>query len=229
MKITKLGHCCLLIEEKNLRILTDPGFFTQHYFLPEAKISAGQAAPAVNLDKIHIVLFSHEHPDHFHLESLKVVLEKNPQAKIITNSAVGKLLGAAGIQFETLEHGQFTQISGVLFDAYGSEHAEIYDLTVPRVQNTGYLISSRLFYPGDSLTMPEKQAEILALPTAGPWIKTKEAIDYAKAVSPKKCFPVHDAVIKDQSLVFYNGHPQKALQAVGIEMVLPELGKMMEF
>lgn len=25
MKITKFGHCCLLIEEHLLRILTDPG------------------------------------------------------------------------------------------------------------------------------------------------------------------------------------------------------------
>ena len=28
MKITKLGHCCLVIEEKGLKILTDPGSYT---------------------------------------------------------------------------------------------------------------------------------------------------------------------------------------------------------
>ena len=28
MNITKLGHCCLLIEEKGLRILTDPGAYS---------------------------------------------------------------------------------------------------------------------------------------------------------------------------------------------------------
>jgi len=28
MKITKLGHCCLLIETKGKRVLTDPGSYT---------------------------------------------------------------------------------------------------------------------------------------------------------------------------------------------------------
>ena len=28
MKITKFGHCCLLIEENGVRILTDPGTYS---------------------------------------------------------------------------------------------------------------------------------------------------------------------------------------------------------
>ena len=28
MKITKFGHCCMLVEEKGLRILVDPGNFS---------------------------------------------------------------------------------------------------------------------------------------------------------------------------------------------------------
>ena len=56
MKITKLGHCCLLIETKDKRILTDPGSYTV-----EAHSKLG------NIDYI---LFTHEHQDHYHLESL---------------------------------------------------------------------------------------------------------------------------------------------------------------
>ncbi|MBI2052837.1 MAG: MBL fold metallo-hydrolase, partial [Candidatus Ryanbacteria bacterium] len=28
MKITKFGHCCLLIKENGVRILTDPGTYS---------------------------------------------------------------------------------------------------------------------------------------------------------------------------------------------------------
>jgi L-ascorbate metabolism protein UlaG (beta-lactamase superfamily) len=63
MKITKIGHCCLLIEEKGLRILTDPGAWSE----------------AQNeLKNIQLILITHEHQDHFYLDSLKQVLKKQP-------------------------------------------------------------------------------------------------------------------------------------------------------
>ena len=85
MKITKFGHCCLLIEENNLRILTDPGNY-----------STAQN----DIKNIDIVLITHEHPDHFHVESLKKLLENNPQAKIITNNGVGALLKELNIEYQ---------------------------------------------------------------------------------------------------------------------------------
>lgn len=35
--------------------------------------------------------------------------------------------------------------------------------TLDPVQNTGYFINDKLFYPGDALTNPNKEIEILAL------------------------------------------------------------------
>ncbi|KKU76691.1 MAG: hypothetical protein UY03_C0028G0012 [Parcubacteria group bacterium GW2011_GWA2_47_64] len=142
MNITKLGHCCMVIEEAGVRIMTDPGAYST--LQDEAR----------NIDYIFI---THEHQDHFHLESLKVVLKNNPKAKIVTNRGVGKL-------------GQ--------------------------VQNTGYFIANRFFYPGDAFYNPGKPVEILALPVAGPWLKISEVIDYAKLLKPKICFPVHDGMLK---------------------------------
>ncbi len=91
MKITKLGHCCLIIEDQGKRILTDPGTYST--LQNEVK----------NID---IVLITHEHADHYHLDSLKIVLQNNPNAKIITNSTVGALLEKEGISYSILEHGQ---------------------------------------------------------------------------------------------------------------------------
>src|SRR6185312_9669397 len=77
MKIKKIGHCCLVIETKGVRIMTDPGMFST----------------AQNEEKnIDIVAITHEHGDHFHIESLKAIIANNPAVTVITNSAVGKLL-----------------------------------------------------------------------------------------------------------------------------------------
>jgi L-ascorbate metabolism protein UlaG (beta-lactamase superfamily) len=193
--------------------MTDPGIFT-----------VGQHESVENLDA---VLFTHEHPDHYHLDSLKVIIEKNPQARIITNTAVGKLLDEANISYEIVEHGGNVKIKDLLVEGFGTEHEEIYDAVIARVQNTGYMMDEKFFYPGDGLFVPNKLVEVLALPVAGPWIKTKEAIEYAKTVNPKKCFPVHDGMLKTPG--GFHTHPQNILKSCGIEMILPENGLPMEF
>jgi L-ascorbate metabolism protein UlaG (beta-lactamase superfamily) len=179
MKITKLGHCCLVIKEGNCTILTDPGAFT-----------TGQN----DVTGIDVVLITHEHQDHLHVESLKKVLEHNPNAKVITNGSVKKILDKENIASELVTHGQETSINDVTIAGFGEKHAEIYK-TIPPVENTGYFISSRLFYPGDALYNPGQPVDILALPIAGPWLKVSEVIDYARAVNPKKAFPVHDGML----------------------------------
>lgn len=197
MKITKLGHCCLVIKEKNVRMLTDPGGWTT----------------AQNDQKnIDLILITHEHPDHFHLESLQTVLRNNPQAQVVTNRGVGKLLDEAGIVYVLLEDGQSHTQDSVLIEGYGHEHAPIYS-TVPTVINTGYFVAGRLFYPGDALYIPPKPVEILALPVCGPWMKIAEVIDYLKAVKPQQCFPVHDGML--QIFGPFHALPHREASALG--------------
>ncbi|MDB5188677.1 MAG: beta-lactamase-like protein [Candidatus Nomurabacteria bacterium] len=185
MKIKKIGHCCLIIETKGIRIMTDPGMFTT----------------AQDEEKnINIVIISHEHGDHFHVESLKNVLANNPEAKVITNSAVGKLLDGEGIAYEVVEHAGTTMLHDILIEGFGEHHAVIYK-EMGQVQNTGYFIDGRLFYPGDAFTNPNKPVDILALPVAGPWMKISEALDYAFAVKPTYAFPVHDGVLKNPTMM----------------------------
>lgn len=183
MKITKFGHCCLLIENKGKRILTDPGAYST--LQNEVK----------NLDAI---LITHEHPDHLHMESLRAVLKNSASSiglRIITNTAVSKILSAESIACEIVGHNQNCQIGDVLIEGIGEKHAEIYK-TLPRVENTGYFIDNYLWYPGDAFTDPEKTPKVLALPVAGPWMKLNEAIDYALQLKPQICFPVHDGGLK---------------------------------
>lgn len=180
MKITKLGHCCLLIEKNGSKILTDPGNYSE----------AQNQALGVN-----IILITHEHPDHLHIDSLKIVLQHNPNAKIYTNRGVGAILEKESIAYEFLEQGHGAEYAGFIIEGLGEKHAPIYP-SVPEVINTGYLIDNIFYYPGDSFHNPQRQVEILALPVAGPWMRLSEAIDFAKQLKPQVVFPVHDGMLK---------------------------------
>jgi len=211
MKITKFGHCCLLIEQSGLRILTDPGSYS--VLQNEVK-------------DIDLVLITHEHGDHLHIDSLKTVLQNNPQAKIVTNNGVGVLLKKEGISYELLDDGKTTVYKDVLFEAFGREHAEIYRAW-KKVENTSYFIGKKFFYPGDAFLNPNREIEILALPVAGPWLKLSESIDYALLTKPKKCFPVHDGNLKAYSS--HHNIPATILPESGIEFIIPEIGTECEF
>ena len=180
MKITKLGHSCLLIENGDGKILTDPGSFS----------TAQSKATGVT-----VVLISHEHVDHFHIESLKRVLENNLKAEVFTNRAVGKLLDKEGIRYTPLEHKHKKLVSGFLIEAYGEHHAEILQ-SIPSVVNTGFLINEKFFFPGDDFYNPKREIEVLALPVCAPWLKLSEAVAYAKEVNPQIVFPIHDGMLK---------------------------------
>ena len=134
MKITKLGHCCLVIEDRGIKTLTDPGSWT---------------TAQNEVRDIDVVLITHEHADHLHVDSVKTILKNNPAAKVFTNRGVGKILEKERTPFELLEHSQSKTVGDVLIEGHGELHAPIYP-TVPQVINTGYFISGRLFYPGDA-------------------------------------------------------------------------------
>ncbi len=213
MKIKKLGHCCLIIEIEGKRIMTDPGTYST--LQNEEK----------NID---IVLITHEHQDHLHVDSVKKIIENNKEVKIITNSSVGKMLTEAGISFEKIEEGEVGEVLGVHIEAFGNIHEEIYE-EFGQVQNTGYFIGNKLFYPGDAFTNPKKPVDILALPVAGPWMKIKHAIDYAKELKPRICFPVHDGMIKEDRPGPIYMLPSKILPGEGILFKVLEIGKEEEF
>jgi len=202
MKITKLGHCCMVVEQNGARILTDPGAWT---------------TAQNDVRAIDAVLITHEHTDHLHVDSLKEVLRNNPQAVVFTNVGVAKILKKEGIAFQLLEHQQTAQIKGVSLEGHGEKHADIYP-TVPSVVNTGYLVADRFFYPGDALYVPGKPVKILALPVAGPWVKIAEAIEYAKSVRPQLCFPVHDGMLKITGP--FHLLPEKILPSQGIQFTV---------
>lgn len=196
MKITKYGHCTLLIELNDTKILTDPGIFSDESFLDVKEIDA--------------IVITHEHQNHFHIESIKKIIEKNPNVEIFSNHSVGKLLREQGISFVPVGDGEVASLKGVMIEGFGKNHAEIYE-TVGLVENTGFIIGDLLYYPGDSFFIPEKRVPILAVPISGPWMKISDAIEFVRAISPMYVIPVHDAVLSDKGFEVNERHIKKFL------------------
>jgi L-ascorbate metabolism protein UlaG (beta-lactamase superfamily) len=213
MKITKYGHCCLLVEEKGLRLITDPGNYSNY---PNGKDE---------LENIDLVLITHEHADHIHIPALKEIVKKNPSVRIVTNKGVAKLLDVENIKYELIENNGSIVVKGILIEGLEGKHELIYK-TLPSVQNTGFFINNKLFYPGDSFHNPNKKVDILALPVAGPWCRISDAIDYALLVKPRVAFPVHDGGLK----IMGANHriPSMVLPNNGIQFVVLEEGKETE-
>jgi len=189
MKITKFGHCCLLLEVDGVRLITDPG-----------TMSTGEH-DATEIDGIVI---THEHADHFHIESVKKILANNPDATVVANAEVGALLEKENIVFTLVGDTQSTEIKGVKIEGFGRDHAPIYGPMT--VENTGFMIAEKFFFPGDSFYDPKRPVDVLALPMAGPWMKLSEALDYAKAVKPRVAFPVHDALYRPEFANTFNAY-----------------------
>lgn len=211
MKIKKIGHSCLYIQEAGLKILIDPGFFT---------------TAQNELTDLDLLLITHVHSDHCDINSIKIILKNNPKLKILTNTSVHKILAKEGVESQILEDGQSHTQEGVMIHAFGDKHA-MFHPTLPIFQNTGYLINNRLYHPGDSMFKPDRAVEILALPVAGPWMKTMEAIDFALELKPKLTFPIHDLVYTDP--VKTHRWPSVAFEQAGLKFVSLESGGEIEF
>jgi L-ascorbate metabolism protein UlaG (beta-lactamase superfamily) len=87
-KIVWLGHASFFIQLSGIRILIDPVYGK----LPGGKrLSAMPVAPDKLLD-IHYILVSHAHYDHCDKSSIKLLIENNPEAQILTGLKLDGLI-----------------------------------------------------------------------------------------------------------------------------------------
>ena len=175
MRLQKLGHCCLLVEQAQSRLLIDPGCF-----------SSGFEA----LTGLTGVLVTHIHEDHLDVDRLHALLERNPEARVVCDEASAACMAQRGVKGQLVHDGDVVDL-GVPIGVYGREHAIIHP-DLPNVPNVGYLVDDRFFYAGDAFTVPDAPVEVLAVPVGAPWMKLSEAVDYLRRVQPRVAVPVHD-------------------------------------
>jgi L-ascorbate metabolism protein UlaG (beta-lactamase superfamily) len=175
VRLQKLGHCCLLVEQAESRLLVDPGCFSNGF---EA------------LTGLTGVLVTHIHQDHLDVDRLHALLERNPEARVVCDEASAVSLAQRGVKGQVVHDGDVVDL-GVPIGVYGREHAIIHP-DLPNVPNVGYLVADRFFYAGDAFTVPAAAVEVLAVPVGAPWMKLSEAVDYLRRVQPRVAVPVHD-------------------------------------
>ena len=185
MRVTHLGHSCLLVESSGVRVLVDPGAFS-HGFEELTDLSA--------------VLVTHQHLDHLDVERLPQLLEANDGANVVVEPETAAELSRAGIDARPLHPGEDLALAGLTVSAVGGTHALIHT-DIPRVGNVGFVLAEesgpRLFHPGDAIDTAPDGVDVLALPLAAPWSALKETVDFLRAVSPRTWFPIHDALLSD--------------------------------
>lgn len=180
MRTTHFGHACVLLETGSARLLVDPGSFSHGF---------------EGLRDLTAVLITHQHPDHLDLDRLSPLLAANPGADLVADGASTTKLGEQGHTATAVHPGDSLGLDGAAINVVGGEHAVIHP-DIPVIPNIGYLVDHGAFYhPGDSFHVPEQPVDVLGLPTAAPWLKVSEAVDFFRAVAPRVAVPIHEAVL----------------------------------
>jgi L-ascorbate metabolism protein UlaG (beta-lactamase superfamily) len=181
MRLTKYGHSCVRIERDGAVLVIDPGAFSE----PEA------------LDGVDAVLISHEHFDHLNVDALADALGKRPSVTVHTHPDVLPKLEAFAGAVTTVESGESFTAAGFAVRAYGGRHAEIHR-DLPRVANLGFLVEESVYHPGDSFDVPAGAVvQTLFVPISAPWLKLSEAVDFVRAVRPRRAYALHDRLLSD--------------------------------
>jgi L-ascorbate metabolism protein UlaG (beta-lactamase superfamily) len=183
MQLTKYGHACVRLTDGDSALVIDPGTYT------EAAALTGATA----------VLVSHEHADHADLDQLAAACA-NDAALTVHGPAAWAESARARLGDAVVGVAVGDRFSAAGFDvrAVGGLHAEIID-GLPGCPNLGYLVDG-VYHPGDSLFVPDEEVETLLVPSSGPWLKHREAIEFLRAIRPARAFPIHDALLSDLGL-----------------------------
>lgn len=190
-----------MLEQDDSVVIVDPGTLSTDFSVPD--------------DNVVAIIITHEHPDHFSLDTISAIVAAHPEATIYAPSELVEQLPDT-VKTQAVAAGDSVSASPFTLEFTGGEHALIHPNT-PMCANVGVLINDTVYYPGDSFARPQKQVETLLLPIAAPWMKTAEGMDFLTELSPQLAIPTHDAVLSDAGKLFVDNWMSKAAEQAECE------------
>lgn len=182
MKLTHLGHSCVLVEMAGTRILIDPGVLTP------------DLTPATGLDA---VIVTHQHPDHADLDRMPDLMAANPGARLIADPETVPKLAEIGLSAGG--HDESTaSVGAVRITPVGTRHALINE-ALPVIANVGVRLAAdgepALYHPGDTLAEDPGDVDVLLFPLNAPWQASREMTGFLRRIGAGVAVPIHDGLL----------------------------------
>jgi L-ascorbate metabolism protein UlaG (beta-lactamase superfamily) len=197
MRITHLGHACVLIESAaGSRLLIDPGAYSQRF---------------EDLTGLNAIATTHQHPDHLDPERLGPLHAANPDAALLIETETVDALQLQDDRLSAISAGETFEAGDLTVRAVGGRHAIIHD-QVPGIGNVGLVVEAdgtRFFHPGDSYDAAPDGIDVLGLPLNAPWCRVSETLGFLQAVSPRVAIPIHTALLSEIGMTGYLTHAQR--------------------
>jgi len=217
MKITKHAQSCFFDETLHEKVLIDAGNF----------VFENEGMKIEDFTGTTIMVFTHEHRDHFDIERVVEIIKRNNPRVLATRAVAEKLKDFSKVEIVSAEYKQ--KFSDVTVEGFLSKHGPLPSGdTVPEV--SGIVLddgSTRFYAPGDTVSLDQKSnANIVATPFDGVVVMD---INSAKSellkLMPRIAIPIHydnPAYPADVSDF------EKAMEGSGIDVRILKWGESFE-
>ncbi len=211
MKIIKLEHSGIIVEKNGRKVVCDPVEFELE--LP-------------TLAEVDALVITHKHSDHLQLDAISRILEANPEVQVFAPEDAIENIPQAQIA----QAGDAASVGEFRLRFFGENHAAIVPGEVP-CQNIGVVIDEKVVNPGDSFDLPDnlERPEVLLVPSAAPWCKVSEGMEYIRRAQPRRVIPVHNAVLSELGNTINNNWLKLAADEVEAEFYGLGVGEELDF